>query len=112
MLARKLAPIASSLAFVCCMLLAGNACAASKEVVEFRLSGWKSAHFSSDKDAQKVYDTLKQLGCEAKKHAHDGHQDVSYRCPAWKTVNCKTHDEAHNWEKWLKAYGFETKHTH
>ena len=112
MLARKLVSIGYCVALTVSIMTMSDANAASKEVVEFRVAKWKSAHFNSEKDSQKVLDTLKQLGCEASKHAHDGHTDVSYRCVNWKTISAKTHAEAEQWEKWLQAYGFETKHTH
>ena len=112
MLAKKLVFVGYTVALVVMSFVSSNASAASKEVIEFRLAKWKSAHFNSEKDSQTVVDTLKQLGCEASKHAHDGHTDVTYRCVTWKTISAKTHDEAHKWEKWLQAYGFETKHVH
>jgi hypothetical protein len=111
MLARKLVHVCFA-AVLGSLLAASEASAASKEVVEFRLTKWKAAHFDSEKDAQKVLDTLKQLGCEVRKEAHGGHSDVVYRCVDWKLIKSKTHDEAHKWEGWLKVYGFETKHTH
>ena len=112
MLARKLVLVGYVVALVVTGFTSVETFAASKEVIEFKLGKWKSAHFDSEKDSQKVLDTLKSLGCEANKHAHDGHTDVSYRCVTWKTISAKTHEEAHKWEKWLQAYGFETKHVH
>src|SRR5262245_16452308 len=89
-----------------------SAHAARNEDVAFRCAKWKAAHFNSEKDAQKIHDTLKQLGCEVKKEAHDGHTDIVYRCSSWRLHKAKSHDEAHQWEQWFKTYGFETKHSH
>lgn len=111
MLARKLL-FAVGCAVIWGSTLVSSADAASNEEVEFRLTKWKAAHFHNEKDAQKVFDTLKQLGCEVKKEAHNGHTDVVYRCGSWRVHKAKTHDEAHQWEEWFKTYGFETKHSH
>ena len=54
--------------------------ASEQEIVKFRLTKWKAAHFDDAKSAQKHHDTLKTIGCEAKLHKHKGHYDVSYRC--------------------------------
>ena len=97
-------------------LLAGvlttPASAAEKEVVAYRLTQWKASHFDDQARARQHYDTVKKLGCEAKQDDHGGHIDVSYRCEKWKEIALKDHDAVHRWEKWLKAAGFETKHTH
>lgn len=112
MLTRKQFCMSVALAVSGAGLNAIPAAAADNETVEYRLTKWKSAHFNSEKDAQKVADTLKQLGCEVKKEAHNGHTDVVYRCPSWRVHKAKSHDEAHQWEDWFKNYGFETRHTH
>ena len=83
-----------------------------KEVVEYRLAKWKTIHFDDAKAAKVHYDAVKKLGCEAKQADHDGHIDVTYRCPEWKKMSLKTHSDAHKWEDWLKKSGFETKHVH
>jgi hypothetical protein len=90
----------------------GVANAANKELVEYRLTKWKNAHFDEVEQANTFVSTLKKLECESEMHDHNGHTDVRYRCPKWKQISLKTHDEAHKWEHWLKARGFETKHVH
>lgn len=86
--------------------------AQEKFSVDYRRTTWKTLHFKDAKKAQLHYDTVKYLGCEAKKDAHGDHIDVTYRCTTWRTISLKTHDAAHEWERWLKASGFETKHEH
>jgi len=86
--------------------------AADREIVSFRLTQWKAAHFDDAKTAKTNFETLKRIGCEAEQHRHDGHFDVRYRCAKWRSIALKSHDEAHQWERWLKAYGFETTHQH
>ena len=86
--------------------------AAQKEVVSYRLKEWKTVEFEDAKKAKTHYDTIKKLGCEVKQNEHAGHIDVTYRCPEWKQIALKSHSDAHKWEKWLKASGFETKHAH
>lgn len=82
------------------------------ETVAFRLPAGKSAHFDRANDAESEAGTLKMLGCEVKQGSHAGHYDVSYRCSRWRTIGLEGHDDAHKWEKWLKAKGFETRHEH
>jgi len=94
------------------VLLPDTAEAASKEIVRFRLAKWKASHFKKVKDADAHASIMKSIGCEVKRHKHGDHIDVSYRCPKWRQLNLRTHTEAHQWEKWLKYYGFETQHKH
>ncbi|MFH5805480.1 hypothetical protein [Alienimonas sp. DA493] len=91
---------------------AAPADAYADEVVAYRAEKWQSAHFDDAEKAQKHAATLKKLGCEVKTGAHGGHTDVSHRCPEWREISLKTHEKAHQWEDWLKANGFETRHAH
>lgn len=86
--------------------------AAGQEIVKFRLTNWKTAHFDDAKKAQSQSGTLKQIGCEVKLHAHGSHHDVSYRCIQWRSISLKSHKQAQQWERWLKLHGFETAHHH
>jgi hypothetical protein len=90
----------------------GGPAAENKEIVRYRLTKWKSVHTGKETDAKKMVATLKQLKCEYKMHQHGDHIDVIYRCPAWKQLSLKDHKTAHQWEAWLKKYGFETQHIH
>ena len=85
---------------------------ADQFVVEYRTSSWVTKHFDESQVAQKHYDTVRQLRCEAVMEEHGNHLDVRYRCPDWKALTTKTDAGAHNWQHWLKAAGFETKHEH
>ena len=85
--------------------------AAAAELVEYRLAAWKTTHANGDQ-AEKLVSTLKKLRCEVKVGSHGGHTDVTYRCEKWQSLELKDHKAAHQWESWLKRYGFETKHTH
>jgi hypothetical protein len=85
---------------------------AAEEVVEYRLTEWKTLHFHDAQKGNQHMETLKKLGCEVKQGKHGGHIDVSYRCKDWKKMTVANHDLAHKWEDWLKASGFETKHAH
>ena len=89
-----------------------QAFAAEREIVKFRLTSWKAVHFDDAKSAKETHATLIKLGCEAKQEQHGGHIDVAFRCPRWRSVALKTHNEAHQWERWLKSLGFQTSHSH
>jgi hypothetical protein len=112
MMARKLAITVFTVTAFVFGLQAKEAFAAGQEIVQFRLTNWKTAHFNDAKKAQSHSATLKQIGCEVKQHAHGSHHDVSYRCPKWRSISLKSHNQAHQWEGWLKSKGFETAHNH
>jgi hypothetical protein len=86
--------------------------ASGAEIVRYQLTDWKAKHIHDAKKADTITKTLKDLGCEVKRDQHNGHIDVKYRCPKWKELKLKTHDEAHKWEKWLKEFEFKTEHKH
>jgi hypothetical protein len=105
--------IGNGLLGICLVLcLAHSARSEQAWLVDFRLRQWKSMHFDSEKQADVHYRTVKQLGCEVRKFAHNGHTDVKYRCPRWKQMKLETDKEAHQWVRWLKKVGFETRHEH
>lgn len=104
-----LTALAAAIALVA---LTSTASAAEQEVVAYRLAAWKTVHFDDARRAETHAKTVKQLGCEVKSGSHGGHIDVSYRCSKWRKISLNSHDKAHQWENWLKACGFETRHQH
>ena len=82
------------------------------EVVRYQLKNWKAKHIHDEKKAESIVTTLKKLGCEVKKNQHNGHIDVTYRCPKWRQLDLQTHEAAHKWESWLKEFEFQTEHKH
>ena len=88
------------------------AAANAREDVLYRLEKWQTKHLHDAAKAETIAATLTKLGCEVQRGEHDGHIDLKYRCPQWKKLSLKTHDEAHKWEKGLKEYGFQTQHQH
>ncbi len=97
---------------VCTLLAqAADPSTAASEIVEYRLTKWKTTH-AEGSQTEKLVGTLKKLRCEVKVGSHGGHTDVQYRCEKWQSLSLKNHNTAHQWEAWLKRYGFETKHTH
>ena len=105
--------------YLCAMIVAVTAVtfttsaqAAEKEVVSYRLQGWKTVHADSEADAKKQAAALKKIGCEVKLDSHGSHIDLTYRCVNWRQMALPSHNAAHQWEGWLKAAGFETEHTH
>lgn len=85
-----------------------SASAAGQTVVSFRGAKWREAHFKDAATAKRHYDTLRQLGCEAKQNAHDGHHDVTFRASIWRSIQLKSDSEVHQWAHWLEGNGFET----
>jgi len=93
-------------------LLAVPATLHADEIVRYHLKDWKAKHIHDSKKADAIASTLKKLGCETKRHQHNGHIDIRYRCPQWRQLKLDSHAEAHKWEKWLKEFHFQTQHTH
>ena len=116
MLAHSTKPIVVAFALTVVALLsplpATGAMEEDNEVVSFRLTDWKAVHLHDAKAAGTLVVTLEKIGCEVQKHSHGDHIDVKYRCPEWKSIRLKSHDDAHQWEKWFKGKGFETHHEH
>lgn len=100
------------LALFCLAFATQSVRAAGQELVDYRLTEWKTKHFQDAEKADSLATSLKKLGCEVKRDSHDGHIDVAYRCPLWRRLSLGSHDEAHRWENWLKSSGFETRHKH
>jgi len=86
--------------------------ASAEEIVRYRLTDWKRKHMHDTAKAEKISETLKKLGCEVQKVAHNDHFDVKYRCPEWRQIKVDTHDEAIRWERWFKEFYFESEHRH
>lgn len=84
--------------------------AAGQPAVSFRLAQPKESHFDDAASAKRHYDTLRQLGVEAKQESHGGHHDVIFSAPKWRSVKFKDDREADQWAHWLAATGFETVH--
>ncbi len=80
--------------------------AAEAPKLGYRLAMRTSAHFDTPKEADANLKTLKQLGCDASKHEHNGHIDVTYRCPQWKSISISHAKEAEQWQGWLRKKGF------
>ena len=105
------AVLVASVAMGTALIHAAEPNMAEKELVEYRLEKWKTTHAEGDQ-GDKLVATLKKLRCEVKVASHGGHTDVNYRCAKWQQLALKSHEEAHQWEVWLKKYGFETNHAH
>ena len=114
MFSRRMNRMLLLLTFTICAsgVITTNLLGAAPAVVNFRLPNWKSAHFDDAKSAQTNFKTFQQIGCEVEQDQHGGHFDVRYRCPTWRGISLNSHGEAHRWERWLNASGFETSHKH
>lgn len=82
------------------------------EVLRYRLAKPKAVHVKDQATAKSYESSLKSLGVTSKLNGHDGHYDLSIRCPQWLESEFKTHAEVEKWSKWLASLGFETKHQH
>lgn len=95
-----------------CLLTGFATTASAAEIVRYQCKDWKAKHIHDAKKSETIAETLKKLGCEVQRFQHDGHYDVKYRCVEWRELHLKTHEEANQWEKWFKEYGFITEHKH
>lgn len=85
---------------------------AHAEVVQYRLSDWRTEHSNKAADAAQRKIILQGLGCEVTMEKHAGHTDLRFRCPQWLQIELPNHDAAHAWQQYLNQAGFETKHEH
>ncbi|TWU39891.1 hypothetical protein Q31b_32070 [Novipirellula aureliae] len=92
--------------------LLSSGLATADETVRYQCPEWKAKHIHDEAKADTIEKTLKKLKCEVERSEHNGHIDLKYRCKEWHTLKLDTHDEAHKWESWLKAFGFNTEHKH
>ena len=99
------------IAILCCSIVLSTAASAA-ELVRYQAKEWQGKHIHDAEKVKTIAETLTNLGCEVTKHDHNGHTDLKYRCEEWKQLELETHEEAHQWENWLKEYGFETEHKH
>lgn len=82
------------------------------EVIAFQLSRWQQRHFEDPQLVERHVQALKDLGCDVREDAHEGHSDVGYRCPQWRSISVAEHELAVRWERWLQDLGFDTFHSH
>lgn len=82
------------------------------EHVAYRLANWKTIHADDQRRHAETVALLKGLGCEVKADGHDGHSDVTFRCPEWMHLELASHQAAQGWEDWLTRSGFEVRHDH
>jgi len=81
---------------------------ASAKQVGFRLTKWKTAHTSSEAEAQEMIGALQKIGCEVDSDIHEAHIDVKYRCLQWKSIQLATDQLVAQWSTWCEAKGMET----
>jgi hypothetical protein len=84
----------------------------AESTIAYRLPENKTLHFDDLQKASEHLEAVKKLGCEVTPAGHDGHNDVTYRCPKWKSLTLANDELVHQWEEWFEAAGFETLHGH
>ncbi len=75
--------------------------------VGFRMSDWKTIHGTTP-ESQEMITTLDRLGCEVNRQRHGDHEDVRFRCPAWRSIPVDSTQLADSWQEWLATNNFET----
>ena len=112
MLQRSLIALVAIMAAQMQMLTLSAAEHGGESTIAYRLVEDKTMHFDELQKASEHLEAVKKLGCEVAPAGHDGHNDVTYRCPKWKSLTVATDELAHQWEEWFQAAGFETLHGH
>lgn len=80
--------------------------------VHYRLVRSRTLHLNDSKSASETFAIFSGLGCGVQQAKHAGHIDLSVQCPQWRNLVFRTHQEAHDMQKWLQEQGFETQHEH
>ena len=81
------------------------------EEIQYQLARKVTLHPEEGKD-QELIAILKGLGCTIDIDSHDGHTDLVVQCKSWKHAEFSSHQSAQQWDKWLKGFGFDVKHSH
>jgi hypothetical protein len=82
------------------------------EAVSYRLVGWATKQFADVAEARQFASVARAFGCEVREGRHDGRFDVAFRCAAPHRAEFASHAVAEAWERWLRDFGFETRHVH
>lgn len=80
------------------------------EEVTYRLASWITLHPKQEDEAKELSAIFKGLGCELREARHEGHFDISIRCPETMHIDVASHEAAEFWQKWLAKSGFESRH--
>ncbi len=80
----------------------------AQKTIGFRLANWQTKHIHNAAEAEKLIASLEKIGCEVSRHDHNGHWDVRYRCPNWKTITVENETFQKQWSGWLAGQGLET----
>jgi len=80
------------------------------EEVVYQLPGWIVLHPRQEGEAKELVAIFKGLGCELREARHEGHSDISVRCPRAMHIEVASHEAAEFWQKWLAKTGFEAQH--
>ena len=83
-----------------------------QEELQYRLPRQVTLHPEQEGAYQELIAILKGLGCTLDIDSHDGHTDIIVQCRSWRHAEFSSHQSAQEWEKWLKGFGFEVKHSH
>ena len=86
----------------------GAATTEAQKKIGFRLANWQTKHIHNVAEAEKLIASLEKIGCEVTKADHNGHLDVRYRCPAWKSITVENDEYQKQWATWLAGQGMET----
>jgi len=71
------------------------------EEVTYQLPGWITLHPQQEDEAKELVAIFKGLGCELREARHEGHSDLSIRCPKAMHIEVASHEAAEFWQKWL-----------
>lgn len=80
--------------------------------VRYQMSKQGHLHIHDADEAVHTQQALEMIGCIVSKSEHNGHIDLTFNCPEWKTIGFPVCAIAHEWEAWLKLQGFRTEHKH
>jgi len=79
----------------------------AQKTIGFRSIKWQTKHIHDAGEAARLIESLEKIGCEVIQQDHNGHLDVRYRCPTWKSISVQNDEFASQWSAWLAGNGIE-----
>lgn len=80
----------------------------AQKKIGFRMLNWKKRCVHNADEANQLIASLEKIGCEVVQANHNGHMDVSYRCPEWKTITVENDTFQAQWTNWMGTAGLDT----
>lgn len=77
-------------------------------IVNFRQPEWQNFNARDQRQAQHTIETLQSIGIDATSAEAEGHFEVRFQCPNWKSIKVDTNQQLVQWQQYLDLIGIDT----